>query len=138
MNTSIGSSKGGLSGVVSTWDSEKNASGAEIRVDLFLNSNYSKSHFQQLLEQKDAIEAEMGTALQWYDPKNKKVCRVYLRNPLDFRKKEQWPVQHQWMADTLLKFKKVFAERVKNLSDQSINAQTPDEGDGTSESEAQS
>lgn len=102
---------------------------------MFLNSNYSKSHFQQLLEQKEAIEVEMGTALKWYNPKNKKVCRVYLRNPVDFREKDQWPMQHQWMVDTLLKFKKVFAERVKNLSDQGINAQSGDEegeasGDG--------
>ena len=137
INTSIGSSRAGLAGIVSTWDSEKNTSGAEIRAELALGSNHSKSHFQQLLEQKEAIEAEMGTALKWYNPKNKKVCRVYLRNPLDFRDKDQWPMQHQWLVDTLLKFKKVFAERIKNLNDQTINSQSADESDGPSGDESQ-
>lgn len=122
MNIAIGSSKAYLSAAVTTWDSETNTKGVEIRIDLLMGTDYSKSHFRQLHAQKEAIEREVGLPLKWHNPENKKVCRIYLRNQVDFRDRDQWPAQHRWLVDTALMFKKIFAERVKNLEDREVNA----------------
>lgn len=129
LNMSIGSSRGHLAAIVSSWDSETNTRGTEIRMDMVLDSALAKAHFQQLLDQKEAIEAEMGVALKWHNPEGRNACRIYLRNQMDFRNREQWQTQFKWLADHALKFRGVFADRVKDLSDSAPNPiQIPPEG----------
>lgn len=88
-----------------------------ISVSLSTGGILSKESFAALLAQKEAIERELGTALEWQELPDRKEARIRLRlSDTDFRDEKNWPRQHQWIAEWLEKFNKVFRARVKNLN----------------------
>ena len=115
MNHSIGRSGVHLSSITSGWNSETKAWDPEIRVELAIDAKDSKSFFGQLLQQKEEIESEIGHPLVWYNPPDKRMCRIYLRRSADFFNAEDWPGQHEWLRTNLETFHKVFAPLVMRL-----------------------
>ncbi len=121
MSHSIGRSGVHLSSVASGWNSETNAWDPEIRVELVIDAKESKSFFEQLLQQKEEIEREIGHQLVWYNPPDARTCRIYLRRSADFFKAEEWPGQHEWLRTNLETFHKVFAPLVMKLENSAKN-----------------
>ncbi len=78
MNIGIGRSGFVLCAISSRWNSETNSySSGEIRVDLVMSSENAKSHFESLVADREAIEAELGYPLVWHnldETKSTKVC----------------------------------------------------------------
>lgn len=88
-----------------------------ISVALNTGGDFSKDSYAALLSQKEAIEQELGTALEWQELPKKKESRIRVRlTDTDFRNEQDWQRQHQWVADWLEKFNRVFRQRVKNLN----------------------
>jgi hypothetical protein len=115
MNIALGRSGIQLTAIASLWDSEQASYGShELRAEVLTHGPNSKAFYKQLLEQKAAIETEIGEPLTWYEGSGKQ-CRVYLRQPAKIDEKTKWPEQHAWLLQTLEKLHKVFGPRARHL-----------------------
>jgi hypothetical protein len=118
---SIGSSKFGLITFVNTRDKR-------IGVGLICRPDDAKSHFFLLSEQKAAIEAEVGSSLDWRELPDKKESRIKIRQlNTDPMLRSQWPEQHQWLSEELVAFHKTLCNRIKHLDASDYEA--PGEGE---------
>lgn len=82
MNIALGRSGCRLVAVASTYDSEKaTRDNGELRAELSLDDNRAKTHFVLLKAMKDDLENMLGEPLIWYNPADKKTCRLYYRHP---------------------------------------------------------
>lgn len=114
-NHAIGRSGVHLASILSIWNSETGAKGAEIRAELYLDGPNAKQEFALLAKQKDSIETALGFYLTWYNPEGKASCRLYTRQNADFLNQELWPQQFEWLRQRLETMHKVFAPLVRTL-----------------------
>ena len=118
MNISIGKSGIHLCSIASFLNSETNSwDGGEIRAEVYLHGNNSKSYFSQLLEKKDNIENSLGEPCIWYNPEDKKSCRIYLRKSAKIKDKSDWDNQHEWLLEKLEALANAFKPELPNLVD---------------------
>ncbi len=124
MNIAIGRSGVKLSAIASQYDSQSGSFDKnEIRVELDLHDDNAKSFFAQLELMKEQIEQELGEPLIWYNPENKKSCRIYVRTSADLDDRVQWPTYHEWLRTKLDAFQRVFRKRVKELDADAVIAE---------------
>ena len=64
---------------------------------------------------KDQIESQLGEPLMWYNPENKKTCRMLVRMNIDLYDRDKWPQYHEWLRTKLDALRKIFGPIVKNL-----------------------
>jgi hypothetical protein len=85
-----------------------------VAVELLLtNKTTSKALFDQIRQDQSAIEREIGEPLEWLRQNDYIVSRVAIATKsFDVSDREQWPKQHGWLLDYLLKFKAAFQDRV--------------------------
>ncbi len=102
-----------MSSVASTWDSVANREGGELRVELVLDDENSKTYFEQLETQRKEIETQLGEALTWHNPPDKRMKRIYLRRSVELSDQKQWPEFFEWLRQKLETFQSIFAPRVK-------------------------
>lgn len=77
----------------------------------------AKKNFQLLLADKEAIEKEVGTALDWEELPLRKESRIAVRrHGVDPTNRQAWTEQHEWLGQMLERFHKVFRARAKALS----------------------
>jgi Domain of unknown function (DUF4268) len=127
MNIALGRSGFKLAAVASLWDSvAESYDSNELRAEVVIETTDSKRHFAALEVQKSAIEAQLGEALTWYNPPDKRMCRIHLRRSANIRDREKWPEQHDWLMKKLEALHRVFSQRVKQL--ENVNDQAPEEG----------
>jgi len=88
-----------------------------LAVELHLNSKASsKAHFDQLRQEQSAIDADIGETLEWLRQDTKIRSRIaFATKAFNVSDREQWPKQHAWLLDYLLKFKAALQNRVKAL-----------------------
>lgn len=126
MNFAIGRSNFLLAALI-------NSQGKWIGVCLDIFPPNAKPHYYLLQQQKDVIEHELGTALEWQLLPDRKQSRALLRCPgMDPTARDQWPQQHPWLKDHLERFRAVFGPRVKALKAEDYatsgsEIETPDE-----------
>ena len=114
-NHAIGRAGIHLNSIVSTWNSETNAKGPEIRAELYMDGPNAKAEYVVLEKQKDSIEKALGFPLKWYNPENKAMCRLATRQDADFLNESLWPQQFEWLRQRLETMHTVFSPIVKNL-----------------------
>lgn len=87
-----------------------------IKAELYISNEHAKTYFYLLREQQEAVEKELGYALEWEELPNRRDSRVaiYLRN-VDPEDRSDWPRQHAWLAARLTDLHRVFSARVRNL-----------------------
>lgn len=87
-----------------------------IGVELTIYDKDGDKSFYQLLEKdKEAIEKEVGSVLEWRENPEKNRSSILLffnTNPTEER---EWASQHDWLKTTLEKFDAVFRKRIINL-----------------------
>ncbi|MDR9395093.1 MAG: DUF4268 domain-containing protein [Roseovarius sp.] len=87
-----------------------------IRAELFLHSNDAKSFYHLLLEQRSAIESEFGEKLDWDELPGRKGARISIsKDGVDFSQTADWDLQHEWLAEHLEQFHRVFSKRIRDL-----------------------
>jgi hypothetical protein len=119
MNFALGRSGFHLSAIASLYDSvAETYEGHELRAEVTLKSHESKAHFAALHLQKAEIEVEVQEPLTWYNPPDKRMCRIYLRRSADIGDRASWPELHEWLRQKLELLHRAFAPRVKQLSDE--------------------
>ena len=72
--------------------------------------------FNLLKQEKEAIEAEVGSALDWEELPDRHTSYISLRkHNSDPTIKTNWPEQQKWMLEQLEKFRSVFGTRIKTM-----------------------
>jgi hypothetical protein len=109
-----------LNSVWSTYNSQTNLYGGEIREDLVLSTANAKENYAKLLERQDEVEAALRArgvteAVHWYNPENAQLCRVYVRRDATVDDRGDWASQQGWLLDRAEAFLAVFAPIVKGL-----------------------
>jgi len=86
-----------------------------VRTEIYLTGRNANFYFKQLKSEQKAIEAELATALEWYDAAAND-RRIHLtKNFPDVADHSTWPQQHEWLATSLDKFHRVFKPYVSQL-----------------------
>jgi hypothetical protein len=81
----------------------------KIAVELTIGSDDAKSIFNELLKQKDNIEAIIGSSpLDWRELPDRKASRAVLFNSVDPYDETTWPEQFAWLQNNLEKFDQAF------------------------------
>ena len=101
MNHPLGRGGFRLSSVASTYDSEANQYGGELRVELVLDGDDSKAYFEQLRVQRQQIENELGEPATWHNPPDARMCRIYTRRSVPISDRARWPEYHEWLGGKL-------------------------------------
>ena len=97
-------------------DAACNSFDSIITVSLLLDDRHAKTHFALLEADKERIEQELGSAVEWHPKPETKVSYVRLtRSGEDYRDRSRWPEQHAWLVEWLDRFERVFRERVRLL-----------------------
>jgi serine/threonine protein kinase len=87
-----------------------------IAVDLGITGSDAKPHFHLLHRDKEAIENEIGEALEWGEKPNNKESYIRLKlHNVDPTNPQDWSTQHEWLQEKLELFHKVFAPRIRAL-----------------------
>ena len=82
------------------------------------------SMLEQLYEDRDAIERELGMELEWNPNPNAKDKIVRVRRKVDFAKRAQWENHMDWLVESIEQFLKVFGPRIRELE---LDAESGDE-----------
>ncbi|WP_370180137.1 DUF4268 domain-containing protein [Alteriqipengyuania sp.] len=92
-----------------------------IRVELYISGENAKTYFDQLMQEREAIDAEIGDPLNWdrmddlpNDTRKDVRISLYLKDA-DPGVRVEWTSQHTWLANKLNLFHSVFAPRVRDL-----------------------
>ena len=88
----------------------------KIRAELYLTGATAKPFFHLLHQQKEAVQSELGYALEWEEKTDTNYSRIaiYLSD-LDPEDEPDWPRQHGWLADRLNELHTVFRQRILEL-----------------------
>jgi hypothetical protein len=109
LNNSIGRSGFALNPTGSNKDNR-------LGVEIYIQHPESKKMFHALLEQKTAIEQQLGFELDWQELPDAQACRIAawrLQSPLDDESK--WPDYLDWFVERLVKMDKVFRPIIQSL-----------------------
>ena len=87
-----------------------------VGVEVYISGSRAKAFFRELNDQREAVEEELGYALQWEELPTKNDSRIW--TPLggvDVEERGDWPRQHEWLARRLNELHRVFSARIRNL-----------------------
>ncbi len=82
----------------------------EVAVDLTVNDD--KELFRSLLQERSAIEQEIGATLDWREMPDKKQSRVVLSHQCDLKDEAEWSQHFHWLQGTVEQFDKIFRLRL--------------------------
>lgn len=96
----------------------------EARVEISLQRSdkaENKWVFDQLLSDKDKIESDFGSALDWRRMDDKKASRIVYAQPFDGYDRIVWPEMIAWLSDKIQKLELAFSEPLARLNRQIRN-----------------
>lgn len=99
--------------IATTINTRENRIGAEVYLQ---HPDYSKAFFHLLLEDKEAIEGEVGFALDWQELPDKTASRIAIYKDADPTNETGWVEQHQWLMDVVERFDRAFRPRITQLN----------------------
>ena len=89
---------------------------SRISADFHMKTPQSKAVYQAFEADKQAIEQEFGSQLDWYElPENKESYICVSLEDADFRQQSDWQRQFEWLASNMERLDRVFRKRVKKL-----------------------
>lgn len=74
-----------------------------------------KAFYHLLADDKEVIEREMGSALEWRENPEKNRSSILLFFNANPSEEQKWNSQHDWLKNSLEKFDAVFRQRIHNL-----------------------
>lgn len=104
-------------------------------VDVYRKPDDGKIAFRKLLADREEIEKEFGEPLDWQELPDKRMMRIaiYLKDA-GVRDPGNFPAIQAWMLDRLLRFRKVFRNRIMNMDLGSIDSEVDEVDEGPMES----
>jgi Domain of unknown function (DUF4268) len=92
-----------------------NVDDGRIGVRVYLMNRYGGDDLAQLMESRAEIEGELGESLTWNPNPEASDKVIVLQRAADIRAKDRWPEYLQWMVQSTIKVRRVFAPRVRAL-----------------------
>jgi hypothetical protein len=84
---------------------------------LLLSGEDAKPYLYLLEEEREAIETEIGIALEWDASGDPKSCYIYCTlEEVEFTDRDRWNDYYQWFCLYLEQFHEVLADRIKRLN----------------------
>jgi excisionase family DNA binding protein len=84
---------------------------SQIWVDLTFGRN-AKRYFDRLERERDSIEQEIGSELEWVPRSEGVESWILIRMSADPNDRDDWDQQHSWLLDKLERFSKAFRPRL--------------------------
>ena len=84
-----------------------------LRVEIYLDGEYSQQWFDGLWDRKEETESELGYKLDWDPLEGKRACRISTTTDADPVDKSDWPRQHDWIIKKRIEFGRVFRPLVQ-------------------------
>lgn len=108
---------GGRSGLAFNYVILKKGARVELYIDVDTDSGEgNKKLFRKLEEQKAAIEADFGGAMEWDPLEGARACRISAAVDVTGWKDEtNWPAAQDAMIDTMIRFEKALRPRLDSL-----------------------
>jgi hypothetical protein len=94
------------------------AQGERFRTEIYIDkgdTDQNKEIFDELLKMKKTIETEVGSELSWERLDERRASRIAVYREGSIEKKDQHKEYQKWMVENLLKFKKVFNEKIAQI-----------------------
>lgn len=104
----------------------------DIRVELYIgrgSRDENKWIFDELLKEKEAIEAVFGREIDWRRIDDRKACRIACCKSFDSFDRENWPEMIQWMTEYVPKLEKAFGPWISKISTRLRNTPFAVEGE---------
>ena len=96
------------------------AEGKKARIEVYIDSSdkdWNEHLFEQLKEQKKAIESELSERLEWEPRKDRRLSRIAASREGSIEDDQETLKEiENWMVDKLLDFKRVFGPRLNELT----------------------
>jgi Domain of unknown function (DUF4268) len=105
----------GVRGLGLNFSATQNYCRAELYIDRG-DKGENESIFDQLLAEREAIEAEVGGGLEWERLDSKRACRIKLERPANVFEREQWPEMIPFMIDAMLRLEKALKPRIVRIA----------------------
>lgn len=87
-----------------------------IRAEIYLSGPNAAREHAQLSAWRDALEQELGFAMEWPEMTGKRDRRIFVALPMEnFEDRADWDRQHRWLVEKLGALHKVFSAHVKRL-----------------------
>jgi len=87
-----------------------------LTAELYIHNPPAKAIFHALHAQREAIENELGFALDWQELPDSDACRICVARPAsDLADESAWPMYFTWLTDKLTRLAAAFRPRVKDL-----------------------
>ncbi len=95
-------------------------------VEIYLsNKKYAKAFFHLLQQDKEAIESELGFALEWRELSESNSSRIlFIKDNIDPTDEKNWAKQNIWFKDMIEKFDRVFTHRANALDPNDWNPES--------------
>jgi hypothetical protein len=107
----------GKTGFYFQWTFRKDT--GTLRTELLMNTTdriKTKKIFDAFFEQREAIEQEFGTSLNWERSDQGKESHIFLSKPAKITDPPaELEEAKRWAVDTMIKFVDVFQKRIKTL-----------------------
>lgn len=87
--------------------------GNDIGCELYIGTENAKAIFNNLFNQKDAIETQFGCELDWKELPEGKVSRIVLREQMNPSEKNNWDNCFEWYANSVDKFRSIVVPLLK-------------------------
>jgi len=107
-NVSIGRSGFHLVATLNTRESK-------VEAYLCLTGPNAKNNYKALFSEKAEIENVFGDTLTWRELPENKESQIRIFKSSDANDRANWPALHAWLKETIEKFHKTFAERIRTL-----------------------
>lgn len=77
-----------------------------LAIEIYINNN--KELFQEFFSEKDRIETKAGLKLDWRELPERKASRILYETKADFKNKDKWNEQFEWIMENAVKIAKAF------------------------------
>jgi hypothetical protein len=110
MSFGIGTSKAHMSALLNT---QQDLISVGLNIDKF---EERLAIFHLLEKEREIIERELGSKLDWEEKPDKKSSYIFMRNQnMNPNNRDSWQGQHEWMLKGLENFREVFGARIKSM-----------------------
>jgi hypothetical protein len=87
----------------------------QIGVGLEFQPPHAAHYFKILRGESKQLEKDLGCTLEWDEQSGRRNQHVAVYRKCDPNDREDWPMQHNWLAQNLERFQRVLGDKLKRL-----------------------
>lgn len=92
-----------------------NTKAHRIGCELYIHNSSTKEAFDALKQDRDAIERELKSSLEWERLDHRQASRIIEYRPGDISKQDSWTELFSWLKERVEAFDRVFRRRIASL-----------------------